>query len=53
MSVEDIIAKAREENRLVLSEFESKQVLENIGLPITKQMLVAEEEGLDAALAGL
>ena len=51
MSVEDIIAKAREENRLVLSEFESKQVLENIGLPITKQMLVAEEEGLDAALA--
>jgi acyl-CoA synthetase (NDP forming) len=49
-SVEEIIAKVREEDRTILTEFESKQVLAAIDLPITNQILVPEEDGKDSIL---
>ena len=43
--VEEIIKKAKGENRKVLTEFESKELLSSLDLPVTTQILVAEDEG--------
>jgi acetate---CoA ligase (ADP-forming) subunit beta len=50
VSVDEIISKAKHENRKVLTEFESKTLLNSIGFPIPEQKLVSEEEGLDAVI---
>jgi len=47
--VESLIAKAREEKREILTEFESKQVLAAYGIPVAKTIIAATAE--DAAEA--
>ena len=42
MKIETILAKAKEESRSVLTEFESKELLQAIDLPVPKQVLVSE-----------
>ncbi|MBW1783008.1 MAG: acetate--CoA ligase family protein [Deltaproteobacteria bacterium] len=42
----EIIEKALKEGRSTLSEYESKQVLSAYGIPITKESLVGDVEGL-------
>jgi acyl-CoA synthetase (NDP forming) len=49
-TIEEIFALAKKENRTILSEYESKEVLANIGIPITKQLLVREVKTKDATL---
>jgi succinyl-CoA synthetase beta subunit len=46
----ELIEQAREEGRTVLSEYESKKVLEQYGIPVTKELLVAGEKELMRAL---
>jgi succinyl-CoA synthetase beta subunit len=46
----ELIEQAREEGRTVLSEYESKKVLEQYGIPVTKELLVAGEKELMQAL---
>jgi acetyltransferase len=48
--VETLIAKARGENREILTEFESKQVLAAYGIPIAKTIIAASsEDAVEAA----
>jgi len=44
-----IIEKAFEEGRTTLSEYESKQILSSYGIPVTKELLVNDLEGLMSA----
>jgi len=45
-SVQEILDKAKSENRKVLTEFESKELLESIGIPIPRQNLVPAAQGV-------
>ncbi|HMF32234.1 MAG TPA: acetate--CoA ligase family protein [Candidatus Lokiarchaeia archaeon] len=49
MSAADILQEAKASQRKVLTEFESKQVLADLGLPVTVQELVATQEECTAA----
>lgn len=49
--IEDIIGKAKSENRNVLTEFDSKIILDSVGIPITKQKLVTSKEGIEGIKA--
>jgi acetate---CoA ligase (ADP-forming) subunit beta len=44
-TVEEIIAKVQNENRKILTEFESKELLQTIGIKIPKQSLVLASKG--------
>lgn len=46
----DIIKKAIDEGRSVLSEFEAKQVLSSYGIPVTKYFLIENVAELDKAV---
>ena len=45
-----ILEKAVSEGRGALSEYESKQVLKNYGIPVTREKIVTDEEGLRSAI---
>ena len=45
----EIIEKALKEGRSTLSEYESKQVLSVYGIPVTKELLVEDLQGLKSA----
>jgi acetyltransferase len=49
--VEEIIGKARGENREILTEFESKQVLAAYGIPIAKTIIAADRAAAVQAAA--
>jgi acetate---CoA ligase (ADP-forming) subunit beta len=46
-----IIAKALSEGRTALSEYESKQLLAQYGIPVTRELLIHKEEELACATA--
>ncbi len=46
----EILAKAVNEGRKTLSEYESKQVLKGYHIPVTRERTVADEDGLRAAM---
>lgn len=50
LTVEEIISKAKKANRKILTEFESKELLQVIGIPIPKQILIPVEKGEDEVL---
>jgi len=50
-TVEEIISKAKKENRKILTEFESKELLEVIDIPIPKQELVPVKNGVEGVLS--
>jgi acetyl-CoA synthetase (ADP-forming) len=52
-TVEEILAAAQSNQRTALTEFESKQLLENIGLPITRQVLCTTKADALSAAQGL
>ncbi len=45
--VKEIIDTAKSEDRNVLTEFESKELIKSLDLPITEQILVGEDEGFE------
>jgi acyl-CoA synthetase (NDP forming) len=45
----EMIAKALEEGRTTLSEYESKQVLSSYGIPVTREVMVNDLQGLVSA----
>ena len=45
----EIIEKALKKGRTTLSEYESKQVLASYGIPVTKELLVNDLQGLKSA----
>lgn len=45
----EIIEKALKEGRTTLSEYESKQVLASYGIPVTRELLVDDLQGLKSA----
>ncbi len=49
-TVEEIISKAKIANRKILTEFESKELLKEIDIPIPKQVLVPAKDGEEAVL---
>ncbi|UYP45290.1 Acetate--CoA ligase [ADP-forming] I subunit beta [Candidatus Lokiarchaeum ossiferum] len=49
-TVDEIIAKVRSENRKILTEFESKELLQTIGISIPKQALVLASNGADEVI---
>ncbi|MCF2139682.1 MAG: acetate--CoA ligase family protein [Candidatus Lokiarchaeota archaeon] len=49
-TVEEILSRAKNDNRTVLTEFESKELLNIIGIPIPSQKLVPVSEGLEKIL---
>ncbi|WP_457558881.1 acetate--CoA ligase family protein [Candidatus Harpocratesius sp.] len=49
-TVEEILARAKNDNRTVLTEFESKELLRTIGIPIPEQRLVLASEGQEKVL---
>ena len=46
----EIVDRARQQGRSALSEYESKQVLAAYGIPVTREILVEDSGGLDAAI---
>ncbi|MHA1673765.1 MAG: acetate--CoA ligase family protein [Promethearchaeota archaeon] len=50
VTVEKILTRVKSENRTVLTEFESKELLATIGIPIPGQALVPVKDGMDAIL---
>jgi len=46
-TVENIFTKVKNENRTILTEYESKQLLETIGIPIPRQKRVLASDGID------
>ncbi len=48
--VSEILSELKAQNRSVLTEFESKELLAEIGLPVPKQILVGEKDGEEAIL---
>ncbi|MHA2002157.1 MAG: acetate--CoA ligase family protein [Promethearchaeota archaeon] len=48
--VDEIINRVRSENRTILNEFESKEVLAAIGIPIPKQANVLASQGAEAVI---
>ncbi|MHA1522030.1 MAG: acetate--CoA ligase family protein [Promethearchaeota archaeon] len=48
VTVEEILTRVKSENRTVLTEFESKELLATIGIPIPGQALVPVKDGVDA-----
>ena len=44
-----IIEKALEKGQSTLSEYESKQILSSYGIPVTKEFLVDDVQGLMSA----
>ena len=50
ITVEEILAKVKNENRRILNEFESKQLIEAAGIPIPKQKLVQASHGITATV---
>lgn len=49
-TVEEILTRVKSEHRTVLTEFESKQLLESVGLPIPAQDLVPAKQGVSAVV---
>lgn len=49
-TVEEIISKAKNANRKILTEFESKELLEVINVPIPKQLLIPAKDGEKAVI---
>jgi acyl-CoA synthetase (NDP forming) len=50
-TVDEILARVKSENRTVLTEFESKELLSTIGVPIPNQALVPAKDGTEAVVA--
>lgn len=48
MDYKEIIKKAREENRKILSEYESKEILKEFGIPILNEYFVKNTEELQS-----
>jgi acetyltransferase len=50
---ETIIEKARNEGRVLLNEFESKQILAHYGIPIVETQIARDEDAADCLLHSL
>ncbi|RLI63905.1 MAG: acetyl-CoA synthetase [Promethearchaeia archaeon] len=49
-TVDEILARAKNDNRTVLTEFESKELLTAVGIPIPAQMLVPVKDGQEKVI---